>query len=152
MGRKKIEIERIDDERIRRVTFKKRRIGLLKKAIQLSKLTDAKIVLKVYNKEDDSLIEYFSHSESDFDNIQKSSLNILEYSKFFNKHYKLVARLEEKVTRHGHPSNLLEGEDLDFGTDLETQIEGINMIQLFSLAKRNSVNRYNAADSMRIHD
>ena len=98
------------------------------------------------------MIEYFSHSESDFDNIQKSSLNILEYSKFFNKHYKLVARLEEKVTRHGHPSNLLEGEDLDFGTDLETQIEGINMIQLFSLAKRNSVNRYNAADSMRIHD
>lgn len=49
MGRKKIEIERIDNERIRHVTFKKRRIGLLKKAIQLSKLTDAKIVLKVYN-------------------------------------------------------------------------------------------------------
>ena len=33
MGRKKIQIEKIDDERIRRVTFKKRRIGLLKKAI-----------------------------------------------------------------------------------------------------------------------
>ena len=33
MGRKKIEIKRIDEERIRRVTFKKRRIGLLKKAI-----------------------------------------------------------------------------------------------------------------------
>ena len=30
---KKIMIEKIDDERIRRVTFKKRRIGLLKKAI-----------------------------------------------------------------------------------------------------------------------
>ena len=140
MGRKKIEIERIDDERIRRVTFKKRRIGLLKKAIQLSKLTDAKIVLKVYNDEDDSLIEYFSNSESDFDNIKKTSENIFEYSKFFNKHYKLVARLEEKVTRHGHPSSLL-GDDLDFGTDLETQIEGINMINLFSLAKRNHLNR-----------
>jgi len=52
MGRKKIEIERISDDRIRRVTFKKRRIGLLKKAIQLSKLSDAKIVLKIYHNED----------------------------------------------------------------------------------------------------
>jgi hypothetical protein len=52
MGRKKIEIEKIQDERDRRVTFKKRRIGLLKKAIQLSKLTDAIVMLKVYNKED----------------------------------------------------------------------------------------------------
>ena len=60
MGRKKIEIEHITDERIRRVTFKKRRIGLLKKAIQLSKLTDAKVQLKVYNEKDESLIEYFS--------------------------------------------------------------------------------------------
>lgn len=33
MGRKKIEIEKIEDERIRRVCFKKRRIGLFKKAI-----------------------------------------------------------------------------------------------------------------------
>ena len=71
MGRKKIEIEHITDERIRRVTFKKRRIGLLKKAIQLSKLTDAKVQLKVYNDKDQSLIEYFSTSESDFDLLNK---------------------------------------------------------------------------------
>ena len=41
MGRKKIKIALIDDERIKKVTLKKRRIGLLKKAIQLSKLTEA---------------------------------------------------------------------------------------------------------------
>ena len=41
MGRKKILIEKIEDEKLRRMTFKKRRVGLLKKAIQLSKLTDA---------------------------------------------------------------------------------------------------------------
>lgn len=118
MGRKKIEIERIADERIRRVTFKKRRIGLLKKAMQLSKLTDAKVVLKVYHHEDESLIEYYSHSETDFDNLSKKCSNVYEYSKFFNKHYNIVARLEEKVTKHGHPESLLEG-DLDFGADLE---------------------------------
>ena len=33
MGRKKIEIDRIEDERVRCVTFKKRRVGLLKKAM-----------------------------------------------------------------------------------------------------------------------
>ena len=52
MGRKKIEIEKIDDDKIRRVTYKKRRIGLLRKAIQLSKLTNTKIMMIVYNEED----------------------------------------------------------------------------------------------------
>jgi hypothetical protein len=33
MGRRKIDIALINDERIKRVTLKKRRIGLLKKAI-----------------------------------------------------------------------------------------------------------------------
>lgn len=127
MGRKKIEIEKIVDDRIRRVTFKKRRIGLLKKAIQLSKLTDAKVMLKVYHNEDESLIEYFSHDISDFEGIKKDSPQVFEYSKFFNKHYNLVARLEEKVTRHGHPSNNMD-EDINFKKDLEQQIEGINMI------------------------
>jgi len=52
MGRRKIQIESIEDERIRRVTFKKRRIGLLKKAIQLSKLTNAIVEMRVYQPED----------------------------------------------------------------------------------------------------
>ena len=71
MGRKKIAIQKIDDERTRRVTFKKRRIGLLKKAIQLSKLTDAKVMLKVYHHKDQSLIEYYSHCEDDFSHLKK---------------------------------------------------------------------------------
>ena len=33
MGRKKIGIEHIEDERLRRITFKKRRFGILKKAM-----------------------------------------------------------------------------------------------------------------------
>jgi hypothetical protein len=66
MGRKKIEIDRIEDDRVRFVTFKKRRVGLLKKAMQLSKLTGAKVILKVYLEEDDSMLEYFSHVENEF--------------------------------------------------------------------------------------
>jgi hypothetical protein len=40
MGRKKIEIQRIADERNRQVTFAKRKFGLLKKAYELSVLCD----------------------------------------------------------------------------------------------------------------
>jgi hypothetical protein len=82
MGRKKIQIKLIQDERIKRVTFKKRRIGLLKKAIQLSMLTEAKVMLKVYNSKDKSLIEYYSHSETDFENLSKNSPQVYEYSQF----------------------------------------------------------------------
>ena len=40
----------------------------------------------------------------------------------------------------------MKGDDIDFGSDLETQIEGINMMQLFSLAKKNPVNRQKPCD------
>lgn len=43
MGRKKLEIKRIEDNNSRLVTFSKRRSGLIKKARQLSVLCDAKI-------------------------------------------------------------------------------------------------------------
>lgn len=106
MGRRKIEIEAIGDERVRRVTFKKRRIGLLKKAIQLSKLTGAKVQLKIFNDADKSFIEYFSHSEEDFDYLSKRSVNVEEYSKFFNRHYELVAQIEQSVTKYGSPNGV----------------------------------------------
>ena len=118
MGRKKIEIERIKDDRIRRVTFKKRRIGLLKKAIQLSKLTNAKIMLKVYHEEDGSLVEYFSHDEHMFDKLSAS--DAVEYSKFTNRHYDLLSRVEERVNKNGFSNDLINelydqglGEKLD---------------------------------------
>ena len=50
-----------------------------------------------------------------------------------------MAQLEEKVTKHGHPNMLLNEHDLTCGIDFEHQIEGINMMQLFSLAKRNPI-------------
>ena len=91
MGRRKIEMNMIEDQRVRRVTFKKRRIGLLKKAIQLSKLTDAKVMLKVYCSTEKSLIEYYSHTEHDFNHLSKGSKEVNEYSRFTNLHYDLVA-------------------------------------------------------------
>ena len=93
-------------------------------------------MLKVYNPEDKSFIEYYSHDISEFDHIERKSAEVCQYSKFFNSHYELVNKIEETVTKHGHPNSLLENGDLNFIEDLEKQIDGINSIQLFSLTKK----------------
>ncbi|RXM92567.1 Myocyte-specific enhancer factor 2B [Acipenser ruthenus] len=49
MGRKKIQISRILDQRNRQVTFTKRKFGLMKKAYELSVLCDCEIALIIFN-------------------------------------------------------------------------------------------------------
>ena len=105
MGRKKIEIEPIPDYRVRRVCFKKRRIGVFKKAIELSKLTNCIIEMKVYNPEDRSLVEYFSQSPSDLDNIKPHTNKVKEFSRFYNRNYDVVANLEEKLSKSSAANN-----------------------------------------------
>ncbi|CAG9461635.1 unnamed protein product [Pedinophyceae sp. YPF-701] len=60
MGRKKIRIEKIPDERNRQVTFTKRKNGLMKKAMELSVLCDCEIALIVFNQHG-KLFLYHSH-------------------------------------------------------------------------------------------
>ncbi|CAK4613185.1 hypothetical protein LEN26_013665 [Aphanomyces euteiches] len=61
MGRKKIKIQRIDDDRNRQVTFAKRKTGIFKKAMELSKLCDCEIALIVFDS-NDKLYQYSSTS------------------------------------------------------------------------------------------
>ena len=56
MGRNKIKIERIKNERIRQVTFYKRKRGLLKKAMELSLLCDVKVLMCIVDKNDKTTI------------------------------------------------------------------------------------------------
>ena len=49
MGRRKIEIERISNERHRQVTFAKRKGGLIKKATELAILADAEVGLIIFS-------------------------------------------------------------------------------------------------------
>ncbi|KAK4753635.1 hypothetical protein SAY87_001739 [Trapa incisa] len=49
MGRKKLEIKRIEDKSSRQVTFSKRRSGLIKKARELSILCDVEVALLVFS-------------------------------------------------------------------------------------------------------
>jgi len=51
MGRRKVQIKRIQDDRARKVTFAKRKFGLVKKAMELSLLCDCDIALLIFTKE-----------------------------------------------------------------------------------------------------
>ncbi|KAJ1756161.1 Myocyte-specific enhancer factor 2D, partial [Coemansia sp. RSA 1591] len=51
MGRKKIKIQTIKDERNRQVTFLKRKAGLLKKAYELSVLCDSEIAVVIFSSQ-----------------------------------------------------------------------------------------------------
>ena len=65
MGRKKIKIERIADERNRQVTFTKRKNGLMKKAMELSVLCDCEIAMVIYN----SNAKLYQYSSGDIDGV-----------------------------------------------------------------------------------
>lgn len=49
MGRRKIEIKKLENARNRNATFKKRRQGILKKAHELAILTDSRVTLSIKN-------------------------------------------------------------------------------------------------------
>ncbi|RKP36585.1 hypothetical protein BJ085DRAFT_9114, partial [Dimargaris cristalligena] len=65
MGRKKIKIQPIADDRGRQVTFLKRKQGLMKKAYELSVLCDCQIALIIFTSSG-KLVQF---SSSDIDPI-----------------------------------------------------------------------------------
>lgn len=72
MGRKKIKIQRIEDDRNRQVTFAKRKNGIFKKAMELSKLCDCQIALIVF----DSNNKLYQYSSTSVDQI------LLKYTEY----------------------------------------------------------------------
>ena len=64
MGRNKIKIEKIKEEKTRNVTLYKRRKGLLKKAMELSVLCNVKVYLLICESPK-RLIQYCSDSISE---------------------------------------------------------------------------------------
>ncbi|TDH72908.1 hypothetical protein CCR75_008305 [Bremia lactucae] len=72
MGRKKIQIKRIEDDRNRQVTFAKRKNGIFKKAMELSKLCDCEIALVVF----DSNEKLYQYSSTGVDQI------LLKYTEY----------------------------------------------------------------------
>ena len=76
-------------------------MSLLKKALELSTPTNAEIELKIYNPEDQSLLEYFSSKPGQLSSVTRSSSKVNDYSKFTNEHLDLVSELYRKITKRG---------------------------------------------------
>lgn len=76
MGRKKIKIQPIKDDRNRQVTFLKRKHGLMKKAYELSVLCDCEIALIIFNN-NGKLVQYAS---TDIDKI------LMKYTEYNEPH------------------------------------------------------------------
>ncbi|XP_041086274.1 myocyte-specific enhancer factor 2C-like [Polyodon spathula] len=76
MGRKKIQISRIMDQRNRQVTFTKRKFGLMKKAYELSVLCDCEIALIVFNSNN----RLFQYASTDMDKV------LLKYTEYSEPH------------------------------------------------------------------
>ncbi|XP_005944411.1 myocyte-specific enhancer factor 2D isoform X1 [Haplochromis burtoni] len=76
MGRKKIQIQRITDERNKQVTFTKRKFGLMKKAYELSVLCDCEIALIIFNHSN----KLFQYASTDMDKV------LLKYTEYNEPH------------------------------------------------------------------
>ncbi|XP_059656636.1 MADS-box protein FLOWERING LOCUS C-like isoform X2 [Cornus florida] len=86
MGRKKLEMKRIEDKSSRQVTFSKRRNGLFKKARELSILCDVQVALVIFSSRgklyefcnDNSLDKIIQRYHSHFGEDEKVSRSVNE--------------------------------------------------------------------------
>ena len=86
-----------------RKAFKKRRNGLIKKAMQLSILCDANVCLSIFNKNDFSMVQY----SSDGRNFPEKDLirfdeDIHEYVQLTNNNYENMEQIDVRVLKQGH--------------------------------------------------
>jgi len=92
MGRKKISIARISDERNRQVTFTKRKFGLMKKAYELSVLCDCEISVIIFNSHN----KLFQYASTDMDKV------LLKYTEYDQPHESQTNKdIMDAITRKG---------------------------------------------------
>ncbi|KAG2334367.1 hypothetical protein Bca52824_005547 [Brassica carinata] len=121
MGRKKLEIKRIENKSSRQVTFSKRRSGLIEKARQLSVLCDASVALLVVSASG----KLYSFSSGD------NLVRILDrYGKQHADDVKALD-LQSKALNYGSHNELLElvesklvESNVDVSVDSLVQLEG----------------------------
>ncbi|XP_041372897.1 myocyte-specific enhancer factor 2C-like [Gigantopelta aegis] len=113
MGRKKIQITRINDERNRQVTFTKRKFGLMKKAYELSVLCDCEIALIIFTSNN----KLYQYASSDMDKV------LLKYTEYndtvVSQTNKDILELLNKKEQRGNDS--MDGDDDDYNLTPRTE-------------------------------
>ncbi|KAL4594448.1 hypothetical protein ACB092_12G021700 [Castanea dentata] len=134
MGRRKIEIKRIENNTKRQVSFCKRRNGLLKKACELSVLCDAEVALLIFSSRG-RLYEYASNStkstieryknacldSSETSSIAETNTEVNEYYQQESAKLRLLIQNMQDCNRHllGEEVSSLNSKDLE---QLESKI------------------------------
>nr|AZV23896.1 flowering locus C [Boechera stricta] len=106
MGRKKLEIKRIENKSSRQVTFSKRRNGLIEKARQLSVLCDASVALlvvsasgKLYSfSSGDNLVKILDrYGKQHADDLE--ALDLQSEALNYGSHHELLQLVESKLVK-----------------------------------------------------
>ncbi|KAK4570826.1 hypothetical protein RGQ29_029617 [Quercus rubra] len=127
MGRRKIEIKRIENNTKRQVSFCKRRNGLLKKACELSVLCDAEVALLIFSSRG-RLYEYANNryknaclDSSETSSIAETNAQVNEYYQQESAKLRLLIQNMQDSNRHllGEEVSSLNSKDME---QLESKI------------------------------
>ncbi|XP_062888371.1 myocyte-specific enhancer factor 2B [Mobula hypostoma] len=122
MGRKKIQISRIVDQRNRQVTFTKRKFGLMKKAYELSVLCDCEIALIIFN----STNRLFQYASTDMDRV------LLKYTEYSEPHESRTnSDILETLRKKG--LNGCESPDPDTDDPMEPNLDGSDKYRKYEM-------------------
>ena len=80
----------IADSKQRRVTYNKRKRGLLKKAIELSTLCETDIMLVILDKKQRTMVEFNSNSEFTLNTLNGIHKTKYQYEHFVNDDYRAL--------------------------------------------------------------
>ncbi|XP_013097805.2 myocyte-specific enhancer factor 2 isoform X11 [Stomoxys calcitrans] len=112
MGRKKIQISRITDERNRQVTFNKRKFGVMKKAYELSVLCDCEIALIIFSSSN----KLYQYASTDMDKV------LLKYTEYNEPHESLTNKnIIEKENKNGVMSPDSPEQEADYSLTPRTE-------------------------------
>ena len=140
MGRNKIKIEKIKSERNRNITFIKRKKGLIKKAMELSLLCDAEILVAIVSKDNEQLSLFCSDESVENFSLKylKSPINTnnlvsLKDVYYFFKLFQYSSLFSESPQKKNISKNenfiKLTKEDIQFKKENFYPIENNNKIQ-----------------------
>lgn len=80
----------IADAKQRRVTYNKRKRGLLKKAIELSTLCETDILMVILDKKNRSMVEFNSKSDFKISAVNTLNKKMYQYEMFQNEDYRAL--------------------------------------------------------------
>lgn len=136
MGRKKIQISRITDERNRQVTFNKRKFGVMKKAYELSVLCDCEIALIIFSSSN----KLYQYASTDMDKV------LLKYTEYNEPHESLtnkniIEALNKKEHKNGTCSPDSPEPDTDYQLTPRTEAKYSKINEEFEMMmQRNQIN------------